>query len=145
MYSYIEKLKNGYELKFSFKESQSDSYENYWSIETWNYDETKDKFIITYVGHDFTTEHNENEISFIFRDVLKMEEENEVTIELIGHEQKCELCSKDSNNEFYHIYKNNEGKYILRIQTSHWDEYYDRYDYEDVEIGYCPWCGKKLE
>lgn len=55
----------------------------------------------------------------------------------------CELC----NNEDCYvdgIYQNNEDKYILRLYTG-WNEYWDDFDYGEIEVKYCPKCGRNLE
>lgn len=56
---------------------------------------------------------------------------------------ECELC----NNEdccLDGIYQNDEEKYILRLYTG-WNEYWDDFDYGEIEVKYCPKCGRSLE
>ncbi len=53
----------------------------------------------------------------------------------------CELC----NDKQTEIYKGLDKKWYMRVENSHWDTYYDDYDFTDVEIKYCPFCGRKLE
>lgn len=54
----------------------------------------------------------------------------------------CELCGVESNGCDY-IYKNEEDKYMLRLSAG-WNEYWDDFDYAEIEVQYCPKCGRKL-
>lgn len=54
---------------------------------------------------------------------------------------KCELCSEEQ--DVFYIYRNNEGEHILRLNGG-WNEYWDGFDYAEIEIQYCPKCGRKL-
>ena len=56
---------------------------------------------------------------------------------------KCELCNSEDNT-IDCIYQDAEGKYILRLYTG-WNDYWDDFDYGEIEIKYCPECGRRLE
>lgn len=53
----------------------------------------------------------------------------------------CEKCNPKTSE---YIYNTEENQYYLRVENYNWDEYYDRYDYTNIAIDYCPWCGEKL-
>ena len=48
----------------------------------------------------------------------------------------CDVC-----NEIY--YSEREKEYYLDINTYHWDDYYDDYDYVSIPINFCYECGKR--
>lgn len=145
--NYIEKLKNGYELRFIYKQPQTDYCENYWTIEVWRYDKEKDKIIITYFGHDFITEYNIEDITLMLTDILKMEVKNEVTIEIIKKE-KCPYCTGRATKR-KPLMKNNKGDYSVVINSCNYLEdsvVGNSVDYSlfGERIKFCPMCGRKL-
>lgn len=54
----------------------------------------------------------------------------------------CELCGLEPDLYDY-IYKNEEDKYILRLSAG-WNDFLDDFDYGEIEVQYCPKCGRKL-
>ena len=56
---------------------------------------------------------------------------------------ECELCREEQDMCNY-IYKNEEDKYILRLIAG-WNEHWDDFDYGEIEVQYCPKCGRKLQ
>ena len=54
----------------------------------------------------------------------------------------CKYCTDDESI----FYSEKQSSYILRVEGYHWDEYNDRIeDHTDVEIKFCPFCGRSLE
>ena len=58
-------------------------------------------------------------------------------------DSKCQCIIQD-NNEYCNIYKDDEtNKWILSLEGNYdWD--YEEQEYVEVEIEYCPFCGRKL-
>lgn len=56
----------------------------------------------------------------------------------------CEFCN-NQDNSFDCIYRDDKGKYILRVYAGGWDDYLDDFNYGEIEIKYCPICGRKLQ
>ena len=42
------------------------------------------------------------------------------------------------------IYQNKDGSYSLRVESFGWDNYNDCAEYGEIEIKYCPFCGREL-
>lgn len=55
----------------------------------------------------------------------------------------CELCGEEKDIYDYIYKKEEDGKFILRLSAG-WDDYNDCFDYGEIEVEYCPRCGKKL-
>ena len=55
----------------------------------------------------------------------------------------CEFCN-DQDNTIDGIYQDNEGNYILRVYAGGWDDYLDDFDYGEIEVKFCPICGRRL-
>ena len=56
----------------------------------------------------------------------------------------CNRCDYDSpDNQIYVDPLTNE--YYLDIETSEWDEYDDGFVHHEIEINFCPYCGRKLD
>ena len=53
----------------------------------------------------------------------------------------CENC----NSEQTDIFKGLDLKWYMRVESDFWDDYNDELVFTDVEIIYCPHCGRKLE
>lgn len=53
----------------------------------------------------------------------------------------CENC----NDEQMKIFQSVSGKWYLRVEGSGWDYYSDCFEYTDLLIEYCPYCGRKLD
>lgn len=56
----------------------------------------------------------------------------------------CEVCENNQELDYVTIEYGEEG-YKLVIKTSEWDDYYDDWIYERIDINYCPFCGRKLD
>lgn len=57
----------------------------------------------------------------------------------------CEYC--DINDPFCEIFQEypfTDNDWFLKVQTIHWDNYDDDWEYEQININYCPYCGRKL-
>ena len=52
----------------------------------------------------------------------------------------CEFC----NTEQDEIFKGADGKWYMRVDGTGWNDWNDCPNYTDVEIVYCPYCGRKL-
>ena len=53
-------------------------------------------------------------------------------------------CISQETNENCMIYKSDYGKWVLSIE-SRYDFQYDEQEYAEVEVEYCPFCGRKLK
>jgi hypothetical protein len=65
---------------------------------------------------------------------------------VLSGESLGNYCSCYDNNvhDYCQIYKNDDGKWILSLQGDY-DFDADYQIHEDVEITYCPFCGRKLD
>lgn len=54
----------------------------------------------------------------------------------------CKYC-EDDEEEYFNIYKNDDEKYVLSIQSGYSFEI-DEFIYTEIIIDYCPFCGRKL-
>lgn len=57
----------------------------------------------------------------------------------------CNYCNGKSEDRYISIFKDNEGDYILSIESCNSDYYYGENDYTSIQIDYCPFCGEKLK
>lgn len=55
----------------------------------------------------------------------------------------CKYCDENSY-ECEIFYDERNDNYYLDIETSEWDEYDDDFVHQEVEINFCPYCGRKL-
>lgn len=53
----------------------------------------------------------------------------------------CEYCNDEQDD----IFKFDLDKWYLRVEGSSWDDYNDCFEYTDIQIEYCPHCGRKLD
>jgi hypothetical protein len=53
----------------------------------------------------------------------------------------CDLCQGEQSV----IYKDANKEWCIKVENSHWDDYNDCLDYTEVEIDFCPWCGRELD
>lgn len=61
------------------------------------------------------------------------------------NKNKCLYCDIDSSEcEVFHDYPFTDHDWYLYVQTGHWDDYNDDWDYEKVYIRFCPYCGRDL-
>lgn len=56
----------------------------------------------------------------------------------------CRYCDENSY-ECEVFYDERNDNYYLDIETSEWDEYYDEIVHIQLDINYCPYCGRKLD
>ena len=54
----------------------------------------------------------------------------------------CNYC--DENSYECEVFRGDNG-YYLDVETSEWDDYYDGFIHIELDINYCPYCGRKLE
>lgn len=55
----------------------------------------------------------------------------------------CKYCDENSY-ECEIFYDERNDNYYLDIETSEWNEYDDGFVHQEIEINFCPYCGKKL-
>lgn len=56
---------------------------------------------------------------------------------------ECEFCNYQDTT-IDGIYQDSKGNYILRVYTSRWDDYLDDFNYGEIEVKFCPICGRRL-
>jgi hypothetical protein len=79
---YIQLIKDGHKVICNYKETQTDSYMNSWTQETWYKSNTENQYICTYSGLDFISKFYEEDFETIFNDILKMiKDEVEIIVE----------------------------------------------------------------
>lgn len=52
----------------------------------------------------------------------------------------CNFCDTNQGE----IFRKEDGKWYMRVEGHTWNTWDDDYDYTDIEIVYCPHCGRKL-
>jgi hypothetical protein len=103
--NYISEIDKGNKIICTYKKPLCDGLNNSWSKETW-YKVSDDLYRCEYQGNDFVTNHDGEDTEFMFRDIVKMQINNEVDIEVVG-----EVCNKEGLNE-YELYLKLKKKYL---------------------------------
>lgn len=55
---------------------------------------------------------------------------------------ECDFCN-NQGNDLDGIYQDEEGNYILRVYAG-WNDHWEEFDYGEIEIKFCPICGRRL-
>lgn len=53
----------------------------------------------------------------------------------------CDGCNETQD----YIFKDQDDKWYLRVENGNWNFWNDGFDYTDIQVDYCPYCGRKLE
>lgn len=81
--------------------------------------------------------NNINEHGIVFNVLAKewIEEQKELI-------KKCKYCN-NTNEENISILVNESGEFVLKFENG-FDYEYDDFEYAEITIDYCPFCGKRL-
>lgn len=58
--------------------------------------------------------------------------------EIYNDSNDCETCEDIFYDEVY-------DRWVMKVNTWHWNEYYDDYVYQYINVNYCLRCGKKFK
>lgn len=99
---YIQLIEDGCKIICNYKEPQTDYCENYWTEETWYKSddiEHKEKpYICVYSnGFDYSQYISQKDFKFIFKDIIKMQENNEVNFEIEYSNSTSALSNSNIN------------------------------------------------